>query len=185
MLGLVEELRSMCTGAPKFSLNTMIHLFGIKFSKTLIHKRVEDLDAIGLMAGLKSRCGMEMRKGVNLGPFVSVRSSPLPWKYAIRTSNLDMDHVKTLAPKLNKEIIDAPEGHLTTTVILFGIKHSDEIKDYTNADLGILCEMAELKRMHLGGIRQGHRLFYYVEFRRYPSEGLSAFATESAAIDAA
>lgn len=172
MQALADKLRAMCASAHSDSITTAYQLFGIKYAPRLQEMMIQDLQRLSLKAGSDnpSGCGIEIRKGVNISPHVSLRTDPLDWDTPIRESNRNDEKIELLAQKLTQVRLQAPKLSLVRTVALFGIKHSDEIKEFTFGDLGDLCEMAGVKRMHRNELRQGQKLAFYVQFKSYPSK---------------
>lgn len=185
MQDLADKLRAMCDSVSDDSLMTAVQLFGIKYATRLRGTTLSVLDRLSLNAGLENPCGGEIRKGVNLSPFVLIRNDPLPPPLVARTPHLNDETIKLLAPKFQMVCREAPKNHLVRTVALFAIANFEEVKDLTITDIANLCEKSAIPRNHRIEFRQGQKLASYVEFKCYPSEVCRASSAETAAVDSA
>jgi hypothetical protein len=170
MKELIEKLREMCDSAPDVSLTTAYQLFGIKYAPQLRGTLIADLDRLSLKAGSENRCGVEIRKGVNIAPHVLLRHETLPLAAPFRKSNQNDDTIKLLAPKFRQVCQLAPKDHLVRTVSLCAIENREPLKNFAMADLGKLCVMSGIRTMHRNELRQGQKLSQYVEFKSYPRD---------------
>ena len=70
---LAAELAAMRRSLPDGSKGTAAHLFGIDYAVDLDHLPKRTLEDLAEAAGLDRSIGAEIRKGVKLAPYVSVR----------------------------------------------------------------------------------------------------------------
>ena len=70
---LATALADMRRSLPDGSKGTAAHLFGVAYAVDLDHLAMRTLKDLAEAAGLDRSIGAEIRKGVKLAPYVSVR----------------------------------------------------------------------------------------------------------------
>jgi hypothetical protein len=68
---MVDALRTAYANAPKGEQSTSVHLFGIRYAEELAGAPINE---IAVRAGLTEHWGTEIRKGMRLARYVTLKS---------------------------------------------------------------------------------------------------------------
>jgi len=71
---LGEQLKQMYNSAPDKEQSIFIHLFGIKFGEIILHNKYSVAEIVEA-SGIKESYKTEVRKGVNLSKYVTLKNS--------------------------------------------------------------------------------------------------------------